>query len=70
MKVHSETHFENENMFLENWKAVNPFKKKGAVGKKVWKGSVLTRIWVKERSGDRGAHTAKHQYSEVKCAYL
>ena len=25
MKAHSETHFENENMFLEKWKVINPF---------------------------------------------
>ena len=25
MKAHSETHFENENMFLEKWKLINPF---------------------------------------------
>ena len=24
MKAHSETHFENENMFLEKWKVINP----------------------------------------------
>ena len=28
MKAHSKTHFENENMFLEKWKVINPFKKK------------------------------------------
>ena len=28
MKAHSETHFENENMFLERWKLINPFLKK------------------------------------------
>ena len=27
MKAHSETHFENENMFLEKWKVINPFLK-------------------------------------------
>ena len=25
MKAHSETHLENENMFLEKWKVINPF---------------------------------------------
>ena len=25
MKAHSETHFENENMFSEKWKVINPF---------------------------------------------
>ena len=65
MKAHSKIHFENENMFLENWKVVNTFKKKNAIGKKYKKGSVLPEIWVKECSGDRGAHMAKHQYSEV-----
>ena len=25
MKTQSETHFENENMFLEKWKVINPF---------------------------------------------
>ena len=28
MKAHSETHFENENMFLENGKVIYPFLKK------------------------------------------
>ena len=28
MKAHSETHFENENMFLENGKVIYPLKKK------------------------------------------
>ena len=27
MKAHSETHFENENMFLENGKVIYPLKK-------------------------------------------
>ena len=25
MEAHSETYFENENMFLEKWKVINPF---------------------------------------------
>ena len=25
MKAHSETYFENKNMFLETWKVINPF---------------------------------------------
>ena len=33
MKAHSETHFENENMFLEKWKVINPFLKKTAISK-------------------------------------
>ena len=28
MKAHSKTHFENENMFLEKWKVINPSLKK------------------------------------------
>ena len=35
------------------------------LAKSIEKGPVLPRIWVKERSGDRGAQAAKHQYSEV-----
>ena len=27
MKAHFETHFENENIFLEKWKVINPFLK-------------------------------------------
>ena len=34
MQTHSETHFENENMFLEKLKVINPLKKKTAIGKK------------------------------------
>ena len=30
MKVNSETHFENKNMFLEKWKVINPFFKTGS----------------------------------------
>ena len=33
MKAHSETHFENESMFLEKWKVINPFLK-NAISKK------------------------------------
>ena len=28
MKVHYKTHFENENVFLEKWKVINPFLRK------------------------------------------
>ena len=35
------------------------------LAKSIKTGSVIPRIWINERSGDRGAHTAKHQYSEV-----
>ena len=36
MKAHSETHFENENMFLEKWKVIIPcFKKLQKVKRKV-----------------------------------
>ena len=31
MEAHSQTHFENENMFLEKWKVINPFLKKPAI---------------------------------------
>ena len=39
MKAHSETHFENENMFLEKWKVINPFLKKLQLAKSIKKGS-------------------------------
>ena len=39
MKAHSETHFENENMFSENWKVINLFFKKLQLGKSIKKGS-------------------------------
>ena len=32
---YSETHFENENMFMEKWKVINLFFLKTAIGKKV-----------------------------------
>ena len=34
IKAHSETHFENENMFLEKWKVINPYLR-GEVGRVV-----------------------------------
>ena len=34
MKAHSETHFENVNMFLEKWKVINPYLR-GEVGRVV-----------------------------------
>ena len=40
MKAHSETYFENENMFLEKWKIINPFFKKNLqLAKSIKKGS-------------------------------
>ena len=33
MEAHSITHFENENMFLEKWKVINPLFQKNAISK-------------------------------------
>ena len=41
MEAHSETHFENENMFLEKWKVINPFFLKEILKKLI---SIL-RMW-------------------------
>ena len=39
MRAHSETHFENENMFLEKLKVINPFLKKLQLAKSIKKDS-------------------------------
>ena len=36
MKAHSETHFENENIFLEKWKVIIPLKKRKCNKQKVY----------------------------------
>ena len=39
MEVHSEMYLENENVFLEKWKVINPFKKKLQLANSIKKGS-------------------------------
>ena len=41
-----EPHFENENIFFEEWKVINPFLKKLQLAKSIKKGSSAKFNWL------------------------